>query len=156
MEIAELKLEKLIPYINNPRKKQEVDKVADSIKEFGWQQPIVIDENNVIVVGHTRYYAAKKLKLTTVPVHTAKGLSESQIKAYRIADNKLNNALWDNDLLKVEIKALREDEFNIDLTGFDVKDLQDIFSEKLEEEFKEIEENFKTQHTCPACGFQYD
>ena len=95
MNIIIEEINKLIPYHNNPRKNQAVDKVASSIKEFGWQQPIVVDESKVIVVGHTRYQAAQKLGLKEVPIHIAKGLTESQINAYRLLDNRANqDALW--------------------------------------------------------------
>lgn len=140
MEIKQLKLEDLVPYINNPRKEQAVDKVASSIKEFGWQQPIVVDENNVIIVGHTRYQAAKKLKLKTVPVQIAKGLTDAQTKAYRLADNKLNeNALWDLDMLSFEIDALKEIGFtDFENLGFSTDDLDDILINGEEAEFPEI------------------
>ena len=140
MEIKQLKLESLVPYINNPRKEQAVDKVASSIKEFGWQQPIVVDENNVIIVGHTRYQAAKKLNLKTVPVQIAKGLTDAQTKAYRLADNKLNeNALWDLDMLSFEIDGLKEIGFtDFENLGFSTDDLDDILINGEEAEFPEI------------------
>ncbi len=140
MEIKQLKLENLVPYINNPRKEQAVDKVASSIKEFGWQQPIVVDENNVIIVGHTRYQAAKKLNLKTVPVQIAKGLTDAQTKAYRLADNKLNeNALWDLDMLSFEIDGLKEIGFtDFENLGFSTDDLDDILINGEEAEFPEI------------------
>jgi len=140
MEIKQLKLENLVPYINNPRKEQAVDKVASSIKEFGWQQPIVVDENNVIIVGHARYQAAKKLNLKTVPVQIAKGLTDAQTKAYRLADNKLNeNALWDLDMLSFEIDGLKEIGFtDFENLGFSTDDLDDILINGEEAEFPEI------------------
>jgi len=140
MEIKQLKLENLVPYINNPRKEQAVDQVASSIKEFGWQQPIVVDENNVIIVGHTRYQAAKKLNLKTVPVQIAKGLTDAQTKAYRLADNKLNeNALWDLDMLSFEIDGLKEIGFtDFENLGFSTDDLDDILINGEEAEFPEI------------------
>jgi len=140
MEIKQLKLENLVPYINNPRKEQAVDKVASSIKEFGWQQPIVVDEHNVIIVGHTRYQAAKKLNLKTVPVQIAKGLTDAQTKAYRLADNKLNeNALWDLDMLSFEIDGLKEIGFtDFENLGFSTDDLDDILINGEEAEFPEI------------------
>ena len=140
MEIKQLKLKDLVPYINNPRKEQAVDKVASSIKEFGWQQPIVVDENNVIIVGHTRYQAAKKLNLKTVPVQIAKGLTDAQTKAYRLADNKLNeNALWDLDMLSFEIDGLKEIGFtDFENLGFSTDDLDDILINGEEAEFPEI------------------
>ena len=123
MNIQEIEIEKLIPYHNNPRKDQAVDKVASSINEYGFQQPIVVDKNMVLIVGHTRLMGAKKLGLKKVPV-TIANLSESKAKAYRIADNRLNeDSAWDFDLLDIEIKNLLNDDYNIDLLGFDSSEL---------------------------------
>ena len=133
MEIIQLKLKDIIPYANNPRKKQAIDKVASSIKEFGWQQPIVVDEGNVIVVGHTRYQAAQKLGLDQAPVQVAKGLTDAQIKAYRILDNRANqDALWDDDLLKIEVQDLDKMDIDLALTGFDEKELDKLLYEEQE------------------------
>ena len=123
MNIQEIEIDKLIPYHNNPRKDQAVDKVASSINEYGFQQPIVVDKNMVLIVGHTRLMGAKKLGLKKVPV-TIANLSESKAKAYRIADNRLNeDSAWDFDLLDIEIKNLLNDDYNIDLLGFDSSEL---------------------------------
>lgn len=105
MNIINLKLEQLHPYENNPRKNDEAVKyVAESIKEFGFKVPIVIDKNNVIIAGHTRYKAAKKLKLTEVPCIVADDLTDDQVKAFRLADNKVGEiAEWDLDLLNIEL-----------------------------------------------------
>jgi DNA modification methylase len=113
------------PYDNNPRLNDAaVDAVAASIKEFGFRQPIVVDENGVIIVGHTRYKAALKLGLTEVPVHVAVGLSPAQARAYRIADNQTATiATWDDDKLPLELAALQEMGYNLDLTGFSADDL---------------------------------
>jgi len=127
MEIKQLKLKDLIPYANNPRKKQAIDKVASSIKEFGWQQPIVVDQDMVIVVGHTRYQAAQKLGLDKVPVQIATGLTDAQIKAYRLLDNRANqDALWDDDMLKIEVQDIDKMDIDLALTGFDEKELDKL------------------------------
>jgi DNA modification methylase len=127
MEIKQLELKDLIPYANNPRKKQAIDKVASSIKEFGWQQPIVVDEEMVIVVGHTRYQAAQKLGLDKVPVRIATGLTDAQIKAYRLLDNRANqDALWDDDMLKIEVQDIDKMDIDLALTGFDEKELDKL------------------------------
>lgn len=127
MEIKQFELKDLIPYANNPRKKQAIDKVASSIKEFGWQQPIVVDESNVIIVGHTRYQAAQKLGLDKAPVQVAKGLSDAQVKAYRILDNRANqDALWDDDMLKIEVQDIDKMDIDLALTGFDEKELDKL------------------------------
>ncbi len=131
MEIKQLELKDLIPYANNPRKKQAIDKVASSIKEFGWQQPIVVDEANVIIVGHTRYEAAQKLGLDKAPVQVAKGLTDAQVKAYRILDNRANqDALWDDELLKIEVQDLDKMDIDLALTGFDDKELDKLLYEE--------------------------
>ena len=123
MNIQEIEIDKLIPYHNNPRKDQAVDKVASSINEYGFQQPIVVDKNMVVIVGHTRLLGAKKLGLSKVPVYIA-DLSESKAKAYRIADNRLNeDSNWDFNLLDLEIKNLLDDDYDIDLLGFDSSEL---------------------------------
>jgi len=127
MKVEDLALDSLIPYARNPRKNDgAVDKVAASIKEFGWRSPIVVDEEMVILAGHTRYKAAKKLGLTEAPVHIAEGLTEAQKKAYRIADNRVaEEAEWDYDFLKIELADLDGLE---DLTGFDAEELDKILT----------------------------
>lgn len=125
MKIKEININDIIPYARNPRKNSAVDKVAASIKEFGFRQPIVIDAGMVVIVGHTRLAAAQKLGLETVPVHVAEGLTPAQIKAYRIADNRTNDdAEWDMDLLKIELEELTIDGFDLSLTGFDEKEIE--------------------------------
>lgn len=140
MDIKYIKIEEITPYENNPRKNDSaVEFVAKSISEFGFKVPIVIDKNNVIVCGHTRYKAAKKLKLTEVPCLKADDLTDEQIKAFRLADNKSAEiAEWDIDLLTSEIKDITE----IDMSefGFDIEELdpveieEDEFNEELPEE----------------------
>jgi ParB-like chromosome segregation protein Spo0J len=114
----------VIPYARNPRKNSAaVDKVAASIKEFGWRQPIVVDKENVIIAGHTRLLAAQKLGMDKVPVHVA-DLTDAQAKAYRLADNRIaEDADWDIDLLGLEIRELDDLGFELDLTGFDNTEL---------------------------------
>lgn len=116
MQIIEKSISEVIPYEHNPRKNDDaVDFVAKSIKEFGFKQPIVIDHDGVIVAGHTRLKAAKKLKLETVPCVIADDLTEEQIKAYRLADNKVSEAaIWDDDLLKIELDGI----LDIDMSDF--------------------------------------
>ena len=132
IEIADIN--SIQPYINNPRKLKDsaIEKVAKSIKEFGFRQPIVVDTNRIIVVGHTRYRASKKLGLKEVPITIAENLTQEQINAYRIADNRTNEeAEWDLELLKTEIKELELADFNLDLTGFDEDQLNNmLFEEK--------------------------
>ena len=125
-KIQYLSLNEIKPYNNNPRKIKNVDKVAKSIAEFGFQQPIVVDKNNIIIVGHTRFQASKQLELEKVPVLIA-DLTEQQAKAYRIVDNRLNeDNEWDKDLLNIEIDDLKD--YNSELLnfGFDEKELDNI------------------------------
>ena len=122
----------LIPYINNSRthSEQQVQQVASSIKEFGFTNPILIDEGDGIIAGHGRLMAAQKLGLDEVPTITLKGLTEAQRKAYVIADNQLAmNADWDLDALKVEVERLTELDFDIDLLGFDEDMLAGLMEE---------------------------
>ena len=133
MKVEQWQLSQLRPYEQNPRNNDDaVDTVAASIREFGFRQPIVVDENGVIIVGHTRFKAAQKLRLTEVPVHMASGLSAEQIRAYRIADNKSSElAEWDFDLLPVELAALKDANYDIGLLGFDVDELARIMNPEL-------------------------
>lgn len=133
MNVIEIELNKIKPYSKNPRKNDRaVDGVAESIKQFGFKQPLVIDKNNVIICGHTRYKAAQKLGLSTVPCVRADELTKEQAKAYRIADNKLNElAMWDLELLGDELATFEFDftPFQFDLPtytyDFDVSDKND-------------------------------
>nr|DAP16325.1 MAG TPA: adenine specific DNA methyltransferase [Caudoviricetes sp.] len=135
MDIINIALKDLKPYENNPRKNDDAVKyVAESIKEFGFRVPIVIDKNNVIVAGHTRYKAAKKLKMSEVPCIIADDLTEEQIKAYRLADNKVaEKAEWDFDLLGTEIDGI----IDIDMELFGFEDaLKDDTEDAVEDEFE--------------------
>src|SRR5215472_16281792 len=113
-------IESIRPYEHNPRHNDAaVDAVAASIREFGFRQPIVVDEEGVIIVGHTRYKAALKLGLQVVPVHVAVGLSPAQAKAYRLADNQTATlSRWDYDRLPLELAELQGMDFDLELTGF--------------------------------------
>lgn len=132
MEIICISIDEVIPYARNPRRNADaVEKVAASIREFGFRQPLVVDAHNVIVVGHTRYLAAKKLKMATVPVHVAKDLSPIKAKAYRLADNRTHDeAKWDDELLALELGELGEKKSGIDieLTGFDLSEIEQFLS----------------------------
>jgi hypothetical protein len=119
----------LRPYPGNPRKitQAAIDKVAASLKEYGWRQPIVVDEKNEIIVGHTRYAAAKQLGVETVPVHVARGLTPDQIRAYRIADNRAGEeSKWDLPALGLELQSLSAVSFDLGLTGFGIQELSDL------------------------------
>lgn len=118
MKVEQWSIDRLIPYENNPRKNDEaVEYVANSIREFGFQQPIVVDREGVVIVGHTRLKAAKMLGLEDVPVHVAEDLTENQIEAYRLADNKVSEfANWDFDKLNMELEDI--DWLDVDMTKF--------------------------------------
>lgn len=128
MKIEYYPIDQLIPYNKNPRKNLNVDKVAKSIKEFGFQQPIVVDTGMVIIVGHTRLEASKKLGLKEVPVLIT-DISPEKAKAYRIADNRLNqDSSWDYVLLNQEFGDLLDENYDITLSGFDEKELEKIIT----------------------------
>ena len=115
-----------IPYARNARviPQSAIDKVSASVKEFGWRVPIVVDEEGVILAGHTRLQAAQKLGLEKIPVHVAAGLSKAQRKAYRLADNRVSmESSFDNALLSIELGDLKLDGFDLDLTGFNTDEL---------------------------------
>ncbi|MGC0371852.1 MAG: hypothetical protein DGJ47_000553 [Rickettsiaceae bacterium] len=166
MKIELIELEAIKEYKNNPRCNQSaVIKVAASIKEFGWQQPIVVDANMVVIAGHTRLQAAHHLKLKQVPVYVANALTEQQVKAYRLADNRLHeDASWDNELLAIELECLQESEFDLELTGFNPLELKKLLSDQNGTEndadsirSKEIcSSTFEEfEHQCPKCKFEW-
>lgn len=121
-------IERLIPYARNPRQNEAaVAKVAASIREFGWRQPIVVDEEMTVIAGHTRLLAARQLGMAEVPVHIARGLTPTQIKAYRLADNRVaQEATWDDAMLGLELADLSLGGFDLALTGFDDIELHSL------------------------------
>jgi site-specific DNA-methyltransferase (adenine-specific) len=135
MQVEMWPIESVIPYDKNPRiNDAAVDAVAASIREFGFRQPIVVDEQNVIIVGHTRYKAALKLGMTEVPVHVARGLTSAQARAYRIADNQTATlSTWDDSLLPLELLALQETGFDLNLTGFSADELSRLLESQTDE-----------------------
>jgi len=134
MKIETADINTIKPYENNPRKLKDsaIEKVAMSLKEYGFRQPIVVDKDRIIVVGHTRYRASKKLGFKEVPITIADNLTPEQINAYRIADNRTaEESEWDSELLKMEIKDLEVKDFKLDLLGFNEDQLNDmLFEEK--------------------------
>lgn len=157
MNIINLNIKDIIPYKNNAKKhdKTQINNVAESIKQFGMVQPIVIDKNNEIVIGHCRYEALKKLKRKEAPCVMADDLTEEQIKKLRNLDNKLNESDWDYDLLKFDIEDLDFSDFDIDWeipefeeTDYYLQEQNDIDLDDYESKSKEIE--------CPSCGFKFE
>jgi ParB-like chromosome segregation protein Spo0J len=128
MRIQSVEIDLVIPYDNNPRDNvAAIEKVAASINEFGWQQPIVVDENMVVIVGHTRLLAAKKLEMKLVPIQIAENLTAEQVKAYRLADNRTNEeASWNMKMLGSEIKELDDLGVDLMLTGFSDHELSNL------------------------------
>lgn len=158
MKIEMVETDRIVPYARNPRKNTAaVDKVAASLREFGFRQPIVVDSDMTVIAGHTRLLAAKKLGLIEVPVHIAEGLTETQIKAYRIADNRIGaEASWDADLLKLEMTDLHNFGMDVALTGFDAGELEKIMYDELNpEQFDSYGEDIETNHECPKCGYKW-
>lgn len=138
-----MKIDEVKPYPNNPRNNDDgVEAVANSIKEFGWQQPIVVDKDNVIIVGHTRYKAAKKLGMDKVPVVVASNLSDEPVRAYRLADNKTGELTdWDMGLLNDELADIADIDmsnfgFDLDLDDDEVEVQEDDFDDEISEEPK--------------------
>lgn len=126
-------VEELIPYARNARthSSAQITQIAASIKEFGFLAPIVIAEDNTILCGHGRFYAAQKLGLKKIPCVKESHLTEAQKRAYIIADNKLSiNAGWDDELLAVELSDLQGEGIELSITGFDEKELADLFDDK--------------------------
>jgi len=150
MEVESWPIERVKPYEGNPRRNDKaVDAVAASIREFGFRQPIVVDEQGIVIVGHTRLKAAQKLELKEVPVHVAKGLSSEQVRAYRLADNATRDlSEWDYDLLPAELGRAIEDlpELDWETIGFD----SDILFQAGLPEDNEAEEE-ETRPLKPVC-----
>lgn len=138
--IEKISIDKLIPYANNARthSDEQVAQIAASIREFGFNNPVLIAEDDTIIAGHGRVMAARKLNLSEVPCLRLSHLTETQRKAYILADNKLAlNAAWDIDLLKLEIQDLMTEKFAVELTGFDLQELAKILDNQEDLELNE-------------------
>jgi DNA modification methylase len=132
LQIEHWSVDRLIPYARNARthSPEQVAQIAASIAEFGWTNPILVGADGVVIAGHARLLAARKLGISDVPVIVLDHLSDSQRRALVIADNRLAlNAGWDEEMLRVELEALREDEFNLDLLGFGVEEMDALLAE---------------------------
>ena len=131
MQVTVWPLEKIIPFARNARKipPQAIDKVAASIQEFGWRVPIVVDKDGVIICGHARLLAAQKLGLTEAPVHVADNLTPAQVRAYRLLDNRSHEeSTWDLDLLGLELLDLKDLGMDLELTGFDFSEIDELLA----------------------------
>ena len=141
LNIVYRNIKELKPYKKNAKKhpKEQVERIANSIKEFGFTQPVIIDRNNCVVAGHGRILGAKKAGLKQVPTVMLEDLTEEQIKAYRLVDNKLNESEWDYSLLDEELENLTED-IDMDLFGFEFDEIEE------EEHKKKVEFEVKKEN----------
>lgn len=159
MEIYEIELKNIKPYENNAKKHdtRQISNVAESIKQFGFVQPIVIDKNNEIVIGHCRYESAKKLNMKKVPCIYVENLNKSQVKKLRNLDNKLNESQWDYDLLTLDIKDLSFECFDIDweIPDFQFEENSYHLKEQSTINLDDYQSN-KKQVECPKCGFKFE
>lgn len=153
MKVIDINIEDLKPYENNPRINDEAVKyVAESIEEFGFKVPIVVDQDYVIVAGHTRWRAAKELGLATVPCVIADDLTEDQLRAFRLADNKVSEySTWDIEKLEIEMSEL---EIDMEPFGFIVEP-EPVAKENEPKETEPTESTRKT-HVCPKCGHEWE
>jgi ParB-like chromosome segregation protein Spo0J len=156
-------IDKLIPYARNARTHSptQIDQIAASIAEFGFTNPILVGSDGVIVAGHGRLEAARKLGLKTVPVIVLDHLTPTQRKALVIADNKLAlNAGWDEELLSLELAELQDLDYHLELTGFRIDDIKlppIDDEEQRESSAKEIDvDAIELKHKCPRCGFEFN
>jgi len=136
MKVIELPVKDLIPYVNNSRTHddEQVAQIAASIKEYGWTNPILVDEQHVIIAGHGRLSAARKLKMETVPCIQIDNLTDARRRALVIADNKLAmNASWDYDMLKAELQSLNDEAFDMSLLGFSPDELKNIMYDDVDD-----------------------
>jgi len=134
MKVDLVPIDSIVGYARNPRRNEKaIPKVKSSLKEYGFRQPIVVDADGVIVVGHTRWMAAKELGMTEVPVHVAENLTPAQIKGYRIADNRTaQESEFDDELLAIEMQELLDAKFDLDLTGFDGTEIDNLLKKPVE------------------------
>ena len=167
LTIVSRRVDDLIPYIKNSRTHSDaqVAQIAASVREFGWTNPVLVDGENGIIAGHGRILAARKLGMDEVPCIELAGLTDTQRRAYIIADNKLAlNAGWDDELLAIELHELNAADFDMALIGFDAGELSaamglDSLPDQNEPESssKEIDpDDYKMGCMCPKCGFEFD
>lgn len=166
LKIVYLPPDELTPYEKNAKKhpEEQVEHIANSIREFGFRQPVVVDKNNVVVIGHGRLLAAQRLGLESVPCIYADDLTDEQIKALRLADNKTNESGWDFAALEEELNDL-EAAFDMADFGFDLGDEGPAGNEysaeggpadEAPESFKEYGEDMPTKYVCPKCGYEWN
>jgi ParB-like chromosome segregation protein Spo0J len=154
----------LIPYAMNSRTHSEaqVAQIAGSIRQFGWTNPVLLDGDSGIIAGHGRVMAARMLGIRDIPTIELRHLSETQRRAYVIADNQLALlAGWDESVLALEMKALQIEDFDLGLTGFDQAEIDRLLDGagpsdvQSPDAFPEVDENIETDHKCPSCGYEW-
>jgi ParB-like chromosome segregation protein Spo0J len=157
-------VDRLVPYERNSRthSPEQVAQIAASISEFGFVNPILVDSDDGVIAGHGRLAAAQDLGLDEVPVVVLDHLTPTQRKAYVIADNKLAlSADWDMSMLQQEVAGLQLQEFDLELLGFDEKDLAELLNleridaDQASEKFAEVDDDIETEHRCPSCGYEW-
>lgn len=143
MDIKLVSPEDILPYQRNPRNNNEaVAVVASSIQEYGFRQPIVIDEDNVILAGHTRHLASLELGLEAVPVHVAANLTDAQKQSFRLMDNKASElSTWDRDMLKAELAEIANFDFDMTLTGFSLEEIARLSGDSLLQFATEVDDD---------------
>lgn len=150
----------VIPYSNNPKEHpdEQVKKIASSIKNYGWDQPIVVDGDGEIIKGHGRLQAAELLGLDTVPVVERTDLSDAEKRASRIADNKTAESQWQDETLALEVEQIEHD-FDAEELGFDDDELDELLEPEdmeMPDGFDEVDdEELETEHECPECGYEW-
>lgn len=159
MRIEFVSVAELLPYAANARthSPEQVKQIADSILEFGFTNPVLIDANNELVAGHGRVMAAKELGHDLVPCIRLGHLTPEQVRAYRLADNKIAlNSGWDDALLKAEIEALQKLDVDLQIAGFGADEIAKLIKEIAPPaEFPPVDETIETEHQCPKCGYKW-
>ena len=155
----------LIPYARNARthSAEQVAQIAASMREFGFTNPVLLDEQGTIIAGHGRLAAAQKLALDRIPTITLRGLTDTQRRALILADNRLaETAVWDAEMLRVELEELTEMGQDLELIGFDEESLDELIGGLGErdqgeapEDFPVVDESVETQFCCPSCGYKW-
>lgn len=153
LQVQYIKCSDLKPYQNNARihSPKQIEQISQSMKEFGWTNPILVDQDNNIIAGHGRLEAARSLDIKAVPIICLDHLTEVQRKAYILADNKLTeNAGWDNDILTIELEYLTSLDFEVELTGFDTGEIDFLIDGSVDEDLDQADEIIEPQTDTPA------